>query len=152
MGSICCLWNSDNISLIKGDYSYSNENGLVAFTSNSNVNIVDIEDLISNTKDKSLKDTFKKDIKNLNYYLNTSEYYDNHNVVFPRIQQVQKNIFKIEEDNSTRLFSSQPKKYKSIRNCTGCIETQCPPQGTDLFKPLELDALEKLLMVPVHSN
>ena len=34
-----CHWNSDNISLIKGDYSYSNENGLVAFSSNNNVNI-----------------------------------------------------------------------------------------------------------------
>ena len=61
-----------------------------------------IEDLISNTKDKSLKDTFKKDIKNLNYYLNTSEYYDNHNVVFPRIQQIQKN--KIRFGSVFRIF------------------------------------------------
>jgi len=61
-----------------------------------------IEDLISNTKDKSLKDTFKKDLKNLNYCLNTSEYYDNHNVVFPRIQQIQKN--KIRFGSVFRIF------------------------------------------------
>ena len=31
-----CLWNSDSIEAIKGDYSYSNENGLVAFSSDTN--------------------------------------------------------------------------------------------------------------------
>ena len=46
-----CLWNSDSIDLIKSDYSYSNENGLAAFSSNENINRQDIEKII---EDKSL--------------------------------------------------------------------------------------------------
>ena len=68
-----CLWNSDSIEAIKGDYSYSNENGLVAFSSDTNINFHDIEKLI---QDKSLVSS-KISVESIKYLWDSFDFLDN---------------------------------------------------------------------------